>query len=238
MVLWKLWSDLRRRFALALAMSLVIVWENVHRMWEPSQRDFFLRPYPTFVETSWLQGGTEFVVLLAVLLSIGGIPGELRGGPASLSLSLPVARRRWILTHAALAAGLTLATSLAVFAAIAVAFRVAGVAYPLSAVARNAAINSLGATAWIGLTILATVVTRSSLRATLVVFAATVALRTLLRMDALTPVYTALWPWSVWRVMDPMVWASGVPGRALATTLFLSLGGLALAVIRFDRTDS
>lgn len=122
MVFWKLWFDLRWRFWLCLALTLLISgvsvgifrWGNeILPILKPDmsaeQRleiEQLNRSYRLFRDEGWFYE-IRFVSVLAAFLALGGVVAERKNGTMPLTLSLPVSRRRWLIAHALLVLLLT-----------------------------------------------------------------------------------------------------------------------------------
>ncbi len=125
MIFWKSWFDLRGRFFLCVALITIAlcpqsIFIAVHEARgtvptfiqeagvtsdEDEEASFTLDEYVR----RWFRGSEFAVPLLTIVLAVGGTMTESHTRSNLFTLSLPIRRRRWLIGHWLMAAGMSLA---------------------------------------------------------------------------------------------------------------------------------
>lgn len=245
MILRRLWREMRLRFWISFVAAAVLVagLTLAYRAGLVSPSSPTGELAPTFADLAalllWEGGGdgspiTAWTVFLpAAVLSLGGVLAEDQRGTASVTLTLPVPRWRWLAAHAALAvAG---AVVLAVTQSALVALVGLGVPGPAAGdLALTTAGAVLGALPFVGLTLAAGAVFRD-VRTTAAVAAIAVVLIGFVTQRPY--LQSTLFPWMPEALLDPARWRSGAVRRPLivAVSSAAAFGGFALR--RLERLE-
>ena len=234
-----IWRDLRWRL---LAASLLVVPPAVLVAW--SHAAHAAGPaapgHAAFLDVAWfrLPGGSPVFLVAAVLLAAGG---SLLRPPADVAylLALPVSRRRWLLTHAAMSLAALAALIVVAHLVLAAGAWRAGVPLaPGALLARSLAVL-IAASAWIGVTLGVLAVVRHPVLAVTLLLSAVVALSpSRFRLDLPPRVGPAMLPpWDPWAFADPRAWDTGVPVPSLLAALVLGAAGALVALHRLERLE-
>lgn len=187
----------------------------------------------------WLPGPSAVFLPAAVLVGTGG--GLLRRrADLTFLLALPVSRRRWLLTHLAMALAALGALVLVVTVVLAAGACRAAVPLPLGAILVRSLAVLAAASAWVGVTIGVLAVARSpALTTVLVLGAVVVQPTTYFRLDLpVRPPPPPLLPtWDPWMLADPRAWHQGVPLPSLLVTAALGTAGVLFALHRLERFE-
>jgi hypothetical protein len=234
-----IWRDLRWRVLAAILplvpfVALVLTAYRAEHAGAP-------RTYVALLDSTWFQlpGGSAIFLLVAVIVGASGTFMRPRGDLAYL-LSLPISRRRWLLTHvaASLAAlALLIAVTAATFLAYAHAGERADVA---SMLVGRSLLVFLAASVWVGVTYaVLSIVRRPIIALVLTLTAVSLAPSSRFRMEI--PAKSSaqvLSAWDPWAFADPRAWHAGVPLTSVLVALVLGLGGVAVAFARLERYDA
>jgi hypothetical protein len=244
MVLWKIWFDLRIRFFICLSFLILSVLVLIicfpllgtFLTWlkteiPPEEYKLiqqYASDYRLFMDEGWFRE-VQFVAAFAVVFALGGIMAEAKLRTAHLSLSFPVSRRRWILYQAGLALLLVMILSCVASLLIILGGFVFGKAYPLTRATGGTLLLALMTFPWIGATLAITSFTYDKLKTALVVFSLWFVTGLLEKIPAIR-----LWlPQHLLDFMEP----GSFPWRSILIILTLGIGGLFVAIKRFEQAD-
>jgi ABC-type transport system involved in multi-copper enzyme maturation permease subunit len=219
-IVWKTWFDIRRRFWIALAVACVaagatvVAWANLDRIvphldltpGDLRQLTSAVRDYRSWIAATWVDSSSGGLLgYLAIIVALGGILTEKRDGTLEMTLSLPVAPARWIVTHAGVVLALVAVIAGASGLILVIGGAAIGESYPIEAALTDALRITIGASAAIGITLLFAGWTRS------VLYTVVLAVPALFLLHQLTGVQVL----PVWGYM-----ALGVAGVAFSIVLF------------------
>ncbi|MCI0416160.1 hypothetical protein L0222_25580 [bacterium] len=244
MVLWKTWFDLRTRFFICLGLlilnvlSLIVFFplfgtfltrlkmEIPLEQWKQIQA--YASDYLLYMDAGWFHKD-ETMAAFAVIFALGGIMTEAKTHTVLLSLSLPVLRRRWVLSHAVFAWMYIMILAAVASILIVLAGFVYGKSYPLTRALMQTFLMPLIAFPWIGATLAVTSLTFDKLRAGLIVFGAWF----------LTGLLEKIPPVRIWlpgNLMD-LAEPGSFPWQSLIVILVVGIGGIFFAVNKFEESD-
>jgi ABC-type transport system involved in multi-copper enzyme maturation permease subunit len=244
MVYWKIWSEVRKRFYICLGISTFIVlflimlfplsslFLNYIKENVTSEELILLQKYTgdyrLFMDEGWFHE-IGFVALFAIVFSLGGIMTEVRSRSIFVTLSLPVSRRRWILSQSLISALLVLGITASACVLVLTGGLFLGRPYPLPYALGGTLLLTAGALPWIGITLWITSLTQDRLKAAV----CTVALWFLTEPLKTFSSFAEWMPQSILNLLQPLPF----PWQASLSLLILSSGTLLAAVKHFDRRD-
>jgi hypothetical protein len=233
-----IWRDLRWRL---LAASLLVVLPTALVAWSQVAHPHHAVPGgATYLDATWfwLPGGSAVFLVAAVLLAAGGSLLRPRRDVAYV-LALPVSRRRWLLTHAAMS--LAALAALVLFVHVLLTMGAVRAGAPLAhgpLLARSLAVLA-AASAWIGVTVGVLALVRHPALAVALVLGVVAALPPgRFRLDLPPRAEPPLLPaWDPWAFADPRAWDAGVPVASLLAALAFGTAGMVLALHRVERFE-
>jgi hypothetical protein len=239
-----IWRDLRWRLLAALMLgallSALVTWSYVMNVREGTA---VVRGYPGFLaylDDAWfrLPGPSSAFLLLAVIVTAWSGPLRPRDDLAYL-LSLPISRRRLLLTHVATSLASLSALVLVVDVTFVVGAWSAGTPLALGGLIGRSLLVMVAGAAWVGVTVGAVMLLRYPLLAMIAVLGAVIVLpgnRFRLEIPA-RPSPEMLAAWDPWALADPRAWQGAVPIASLLTAAALGAGGTILALWLLERRE-
>jgi ABC-type transport system involved in multi-copper enzyme maturation permease subunit len=134
---YKAWLESRWRFAICLALLMVIFGADTYQA-DLNMPRMGILPHE-FNKYVWKMYFTRFQllwILSALVLSMGGLVSERATGTSDFSLSLPVSRRRWNAVRGGMAAAQVFLLALAPVAVVPLVAAMIGRSYPVWEAAR------------------------------------------------------------------------------------------------------
>ncbi len=244
MILWKIWFDLRVRFFLCLSLMILTVlalilffpltgtllsWlkpELPAEEWKRLQA--YASDYRLFMDEGWFRE-VQFVAAFAVVFALGGVMTEQKSRTIFLTLSLPVERRRWILYQAGLALFLVMVLSSVASVLIMLGGLVFGHTYPITRAVAGTLLLGLLTFPWVGATLAVTAFIQDKLRTAVLVFS-------LWFVTGLLEKVRFIRFWLPQHLIDALETGS-FPWRSLIIILTIGIGGLFVAIRRFEESD-
>jgi ABC-type transport system involved in multi-copper enzyme maturation permease subunit len=244
MILWKIWFDVRTRFYISLALILfftiflILLYPLLHLVISSAKPDLdavaaaqlrhLMKNYRLFMDEGWFRE-LQPIWIFAIVLSLGGVLSEKKIGAIFVTLSLPVARTKWILTQ-------WLATSALVLALLVTGgllIVAGGIAYgsfypPLSAI-WGTLVLMFAALPWISLTLALSSLLQDRLKTTLILIFG------VLILDILK-VFTSVRVWLPISTLDALE-GGPFPWRSVLVILAVTIGGLLVAIRTFQERD-
>ena len=244
MILWKIWFDLRVRFFVCLSLMILTVlmlivffpmvgtilsWlkpEIPAQEWKHLQT--YASDYRFFMDEGWFRE-VQFVAAFAVVFTLGGVMTEQKSRAIFLTLSLPVDRRRWILYQTGLVLLLIMVISVVASFLIMLGGFVYGQTYPMTRAIAGTLMLGLLTLPWVGATLAITAFTQDKLKSALVIFC-------LWFITSLLEEIPSIRLWLPQHLIDSLEDAS-FPWRSLIVIFTIGIGGLFVAIRRFEESD-
>lgn len=247
MPLLKLWYDLRARALNILVLFFIITAvqvgtfpslkslarnqrEEVAKLQSP-EVERFLSDYGYYAEARWLQEA-DMLVVVAVLLSIGGVLTEKRLRTIFLTLSFPVPRRKWLLMQA----GLVFVILLAFTLIASIVFFIGGLIFKqefsLGHATAAALILAVVTSPWIGLTLIA-----SSLPPYDRFYTAVTVISCMILINIASMLSPAVNSWVPKTLMTAVAYGSANIWKPLCVIFVSAALSLFFAIWRFERMD-
>ncbi len=244
MIFSKIWNDLRFRFYFSLcfvsgtALFLVMLYAVAPFLMgflkgqlppqDYAELQVFLGSYRLFMDEGWFRE-VQFIAFFGILMSLGGILPESRTPAILLTLSLPVRRRAWILSHAGIVMILVAILVASASFIILLGGWIGSESYPVFKAIGGMILLTLGCFAWVGPTFAVASVTLDRWKTALIVLSAWFVINTLDRLPSIHP-------WLPGSLLDSL--NDGLtPWKAFVTIAIFGAGGLLVAVHRFEKQD-
>lgn len=252
MTFWKAWTDIRVRFylsavlvTLAVGPTLVI---SAVRSAQAADATAVVAPqggesgqmsagawsgaaaFPTAIG-EWAHGSEHLLLsVLVMVLAVGGALSQANARSNLMTLSLPTARWRWLVSQWVVASLLVFALSLWISVMFAVLGTIFGLDIPWDVLALAWIASGFSAVMWAWPSMLSTSFTHESLRAALLVVAVMVVGRTVTMLGHLPG-------WSLQDLADLRQWSGAIPWKPLVLGLAMSALSAGWVLRRFERTD-
>jgi len=245
MILWKMWYDLRFRFFICLAfviihvLFLIAVFPVAGSLVSWFQSDIpksewntvkqIISSYPYFMDHGWFQE-VKYISALAVIFSLGGVLTERKKRSLYFTLSLPVERRKWILSQSGMA--LFTITLLCVTATLLIL--IAGIAYGSTYSFFRALQGTLFlvliALPWIGATFAVASMAQDRIKTGLIVFGCWFFMGILQAIPSIRV-------WLPRYLIDYYMGSQHFPWQSLFVIFAAGIGGILFAIQKFEKED-
>jgi ABC-type transport system involved in multi-copper enzyme maturation permease subunit len=245
MLLWTSWFDLRQRFFYSLVILLLLLATVIAlyptmsstKAADPTSQAQYQRiskDYVYYINGLWFSSNSRTALyIITILLALGGVPAEKGRGSVLMTLSLPVKRWLWVITHAAMAALLILVLAFVPPIGIALGSPLVGRSYPHILETLNPEMGPwLICFPWIGLSLLLNSFLRSAMKSALIIIPFIILVPSLVQV--VSPSFSR---WCPWTVGSPDLWKQGVPWAQILVTLMIGIGSTVLAACRFSREE-
>jgi ABC-type transport system involved in multi-copper enzyme maturation permease subunit len=245
MLLWKSWFDLRQRFFYSLGILLLLLATVIAahptisstRVADPisqAQYQRLSKDYVYYINALWFTSNSRTAFyIVTILLALSGVPVEKGRGSVLMTLSLPVRRWLWVVTHAGMAALLILVLAFVPLVGIAIGSPLIGKSYPHLLDTLLPIIGSwLPCFPWIGLSLLLNSFLRSAIKSALIIIPFIIVVPSLVQV-----VLPSLSRWCPWTAGSFDLWNHGIPWAQLIVTLMIGIGSAFVAAYRFSREE-